>query len=892
MRPAWFGLTSTLLAIGLALSWAAPVHAQGIIGAIAGGILKGALGVIQLILDIAVGIIASILAVINWLLIKLIEWAASETILRELFSYGGGIHTVWEAVLNIANVFFFLALIIFSILIITRQAGYNFKQSITKLVVVVFLANMSFIVARILIFDFGFPLAELARTAIEGANPSDFGNVVGQSVWGSMHMGIEWFSGATPARWIQSIMVLVFQVVFTFSLILVGFVLIERTVRLVILTIFAPIQFAFSLLPNKDLQNLSSSWWSDMIKWVLVLPFVWFLMSAAMKILQSAYAGEEAFINTFTTILSENAAQVPARDWTGVMVTIVAISLIAAAGSVPKLLGISLSAVTQMIGGAPAALAGKYAKQFAGKEIGYAAETVGMKAGLGRLISAAKARGSRMEAQRNVWEQANQSRVDEGIRKRHLKITTEVDRIKNDITAKKFGGKKFDDLEDVDKEEVNKIFKKEKFLLAEKAKVSEKEFIEYSVRQRKLQQDIARGHESAERELGKLVEKFESDIATETDKSDLLGQWDWILSQANRGGPASVPWRILANKILTDPSAMDAVKKTAYLWTPKQRYEVSERDRDLYKARMQKEVKDEDYIKKAELDSQSQKLKGDLRSQLTDEDLRIIVEIAGKLSEEQLKLLKDMPEEDLNKLGNVPLGSIRQLDEQDKQAIRGVQESGRPDSEKADTIEKLLKDSGSFTDPLSGTVNDTNAKNTADLLTRTNISPDTIANVQGITPAMKDSLDSVIEYKKNASERASLESKLSASNPPTPGVELAIEERKKNGELTSSDIRSFNQVHLNLSQSFATKIEQDKSIGPKTSVGDIADETALKNIVDIMQKTGVATQIKLGKTINNTEDLRKLNYQEVDSIIRKINAAWDKLTKPPKNYNIEAEEGE
>ncbi|MFA5010119.1 MAG: hypothetical protein WC553_02750 [Patescibacteria group bacterium] len=263
--------------------------------------------------------------------------------------FGTQLESVWKVMLTIANSIFFIALFVFAILIITRQAGYNFKKAITTLIVAVVMANLSLEIIRLLI-EAGDALRNTASQL--------------PGVGSSSEELVTWFNGLLSDTEIKEIALnddssLGRTILLSFGLMaaeiaimvalfkLMG-VLIERAIRLAILAIFAPVQVAISILPQKELQNMGTNWLSDAIKWVLVLPIAFILIGVARIIMPSDTAeAVKAFL--------QGAAETGGVDATNtgtLFLIIIGIGIIVAAGNSAAILKLPVEAAAKFFSGA------------------------------------------------------------------------------------------------------------------------------------------------------------------------------------------------------------------------------------------------------------------------------------------------------------------------------------------------------------------------------------------------------------------------------------------------------------------------------------------------------------------------------------------------------------
>ncbi len=260
--------------------------------------------------------------------------------------FGEQVFTAWRTMLDLTNIVFFLALFIFAIFIITRNAGYNFKKAVIALITAIALANLSLVIVQLLI-EMGDALRNFSSLipafGMQGGDttqlrewlhglvlPKDFNlEAASKDVW-----DIVWVAFQVMAA----------QAIIAYVLFRLMFVLVERAIRLAILAIFGPIQAAISVLPQKELQGLGSNWFGDVLRWVLVLPLSFILIGIARLIMPTKSAATlESFLNQ---------AQKDGGTLTGteeLFLLIIGLGVLVAASSVPTMLKVPVSALTNML---------------------------------------------------------------------------------------------------------------------------------------------------------------------------------------------------------------------------------------------------------------------------------------------------------------------------------------------------------------------------------------------------------------------------------------------------------------------------------------------------------------------------------------------------------------
>lgn len=237
------------------------------------------------------------------------------------------IEQLWRGSLMLANGFFLLALIIASIAIILRfnTKIYNIKQILGGFITAVILSNLSLLIVRALI-EAGTLLTN-SIYVILGTNQTSVSGMLKEiyetvSIWETLI--------SDEARLVFIIVVIILSIIF-FKLVSI---LIQRSFWIFALAVAAPLAFALSLLPTTA--DLAKRWWSEMIKWILILPLTMGLLAIGGLVIQSAYEAEGTLNMLMGDIIAFNLSPKMA-------VLIIGLAILYAAGNTRKLLDIKTS---------------------------------------------------------------------------------------------------------------------------------------------------------------------------------------------------------------------------------------------------------------------------------------------------------------------------------------------------------------------------------------------------------------------------------------------------------------------------------------------------------------------------------------------------------------------
>lgn len=251
----------------------------------------------------------------------------------------------WDIMLSATNVLLFLALGIMSVMIVTGMQGYNVKKALTALIYAVFIANLSKDIV-LLIVDLGDALTDGVRTSFQAIGGSIDPIQLWQNGMTSMFRPVEatdWKEGVNAALTtsIVAFTTLSILAVGAYSMLKVAAVLIERIVRLALSIVFAPLIFILQLFPGAGLDGLAKNWWSDLFKWTLILPTVYFLLGlAGIMMPKNDFTMAPSILNAlgFEVEQSVGTSVTPEDFILNLLLAIIAIALTLSAGNAASLL--------------------------------------------------------------------------------------------------------------------------------------------------------------------------------------------------------------------------------------------------------------------------------------------------------------------------------------------------------------------------------------------------------------------------------------------------------------------------------------------------------------------------------------------------------------------------
>lgn len=257
----------------------------------------------------------------------------------------------WDIMLSATNVLLFLALGIMSVMIVTGMQGYNVKKALTALIYAVFIANLSKDIV-LLIVDLGDALTDGVRTSFQAIGGAIDPIQLWQNGMSSMFRPIEateWKEGINSALTTSIIAFTTISIlaVGAYAMLKVAAVLIERIVRLALSIVFAPLIFILQLFPGAGLDGLAKNWWSDLFKWTLILPTVYFLLGlAGIMMPKNDFTMAPSILNALGVNVEQSVGtNVTPEDYIlNLLLAIIAIALTLSAGNAASLLQLKPSA--------------------------------------------------------------------------------------------------------------------------------------------------------------------------------------------------------------------------------------------------------------------------------------------------------------------------------------------------------------------------------------------------------------------------------------------------------------------------------------------------------------------------------------------------------------------
>ena len=212
----------------------------------------------------------------------------------------------WTIFRDIANLGFVLGIIIIAIATILRYKDYTAKQILWKLIVAALIVNFSLVIggAFITISNSVSQYLLNAMGSNDGGTIAKIGDAFGYtklvtevSDWGSGWQiaanTLGFGDGASLGVIVSLAVILIFGIVFLFTLLAYAGMLVLRYFNLVFLLIVSPVVWLLWIFPST--KKYFGEWWSNFLHWIQYAPFVLIFTYISLTILQ-AWASYQSVI--------------------------------------------------------------------------------------------------------------------------------------------------------------------------------------------------------------------------------------------------------------------------------------------------------------------------------------------------------------------------------------------------------------------------------------------------------------------------------------------------------------------------------------------------------------------------------------------------------------------
>ncbi len=198
--------------------------------------------------------------------------------------------TGWTIFRDIANLGFVLGIIIIAIATILRYKNYTAKQILWKLIVAALVVNFSLVIAGAFITASN-SVSSYLLNAIGGDVPGKIGDsfgytdiVNGLASWGIGDALLGFVGSSSSFAVIMSLaVVLIFGVIFLFTLLAFAGMLLLRYFWLVFLIMISPVTWLLWIFPSTS--KYFKQWWEKFLHWIQYAPLMLIFMYIALSVL-------------------------------------------------------------------------------------------------------------------------------------------------------------------------------------------------------------------------------------------------------------------------------------------------------------------------------------------------------------------------------------------------------------------------------------------------------------------------------------------------------------------------------------------------------------------------------------------------------------------------------
>jgi hypothetical protein len=191
---------------------------------------------------------------------------------------------LWKAMRNLAYLIFVLILVVFGFMVM-------FRYKINPQTVITVQSALPKVIVCLLLITFSWPIGSLGLQLIGSLTKIAAGiwplqgntiQAIVTAVIGSVVDLLALFTPAAPIALTKIIVGLVMIVAFILGFISIVITVFTRLARIILMTAFAPLQFALGALPGKD--DLITGWFKALLANVLAIPAIFFMFVLGINI--------------------------------------------------------------------------------------------------------------------------------------------------------------------------------------------------------------------------------------------------------------------------------------------------------------------------------------------------------------------------------------------------------------------------------------------------------------------------------------------------------------------------------------------------------------------------------------------------------------------------------
>lgn len=232
--------------------------------------------VVYPVIYVILSVLFEVAYVITWIGASLLNAVLNPTIMNTIFA-NKAIYNGWTLIRDVCNLLFLLIMLLVAFGTILQSEKYNIKNSLSKLIIAIFLINFSYPIAGVIV-DFG---NILMYGILAWRCPSESATCFQDFYKGLMAVVRDFRSDYSWERFVfsnttnlQAAIGLAVATIYTYMygfilLAMAGFLLV-RTVALALLLILAPFAYFGEVMPG--MQNLANKWWDNLWSYMLFGP--------------------------------------------------------------------------------------------------------------------------------------------------------------------------------------------------------------------------------------------------------------------------------------------------------------------------------------------------------------------------------------------------------------------------------------------------------------------------------------------------------------------------------------------------------------------------------------------------------------------------------------------
>lgn len=236
------------------------------------------------------------------------EWIVDANNLKAIMN-NNAVYTTWVTVRDLFNVAFIMVLLFSAFATIFQaSSNFNYKNVLLNLVIMALLVNFSYPIARFIIDASNILMYGLLQGL---GGDSSFVTLIDQS-------GLSYFYSVTNPSALFLMAAIIFTFILAITLLVIGVLLVIRTIALTIYIIFSPVAFVGKIAPGTKLASSANEWWTDFMKYCFSGPIIIFYLYVATKLFGAISSSDVA--NSFHVIaVAQTGVDTKSADFTNII---------------------------------------------------------------------------------------------------------------------------------------------------------------------------------------------------------------------------------------------------------------------------------------------------------------------------------------------------------------------------------------------------------------------------------------------------------------------------------------------------------------------------------------------------------------------------------------------